>query len=243
MWNSISNVVLCTIAFLWFYLCIQLNRVSWLTPFKKLLTAVFQDRIIINMPVKPLAKITIVNFNHVHNLDHLIAIAVIPGLNISSVSTLSGTSHFDQKVLSRVNAIRINAKDVWAEFREKINLFKGRPGNTFLLTFFEGQALNHEKATTFAPNKPKYGAFTMLSHFLPHTAFYDIDLFYTWKGQPLMPHDASFLWKLLQTDTKIYLNVKTHIFPQSEPEAYLDHLYEGKRIYLDGLNSKLKNLG
>jgi hypothetical protein len=199
----------------------------------------------------PLNQVTIINANHVHNLDQLVMFALLKKPEeITSVSTLKNTGPFDQKILTLIDAITLGPNFL-TEAKGRFDRFKKRKYNTFVLNFFEGVALNHYEGPLEMTwtNRPKYVMFQLLCKQFPGKKFYDLDLVYLHKNSRLNPKDPYFIWKLLHPDTYIYVNVKICTFPRDDPDQFLDELYLQKNQRVQtilsnaSLNSEYKTSG
>jgi hypothetical protein len=196
----------------------------------RVLQVIFQKRItLIGGPLRNLNKITVINSNHWHNLDQLILMTLLPLDQLSSISTLIGTSAFDKKILELIQALYTGPRFL-QECQTKLGKLQDRTYNTFVLTFFEGIALNHSQLCWQEYlNRPKYLAFQVLTQQFPGQEFYDLDLVYQCKGRPLDPKDKWFIWKLLDPQTHLTVNVKKYVYPSTNSaNTFLDGLYEQK---------------
>lgn len=201
---------------------------------------IFKKRVLINGELKKLNKLTIINYNHVHNTDNLMGwiiffINKIKPCKISSISSYNHISDFDMKILNMINAIDIG--NILDDLEYKLEFFNSRDYNRYIMTYFEGITLNHNKQKPYYKyiNRPKYLAFEILCNKFKNKKFYDIDMVYTYKNILMNPKDKYFIWKLLHPKCKIYVNIKECIFPDKNEREYLDNLYLNK-------NKNIKNV-
>jgi len=241
------NLVLICFGLVYFYITVQLGNYFYKRSnfndkvrrkwggyvnmlFPRILRQIFKARItILGGPLRDLNKVTVINANHWHNLDQLILMTVIPLDQLSSISTLTGTNAFDQSILNLIRAIYTGPRFL-QDCRTKFGEFQNRDYSTFVLTFCEGIALNHA-SSSWRPylNRPKYLAFQILTDQFPDQQFYDLDIVYQYKGKPLDPKDKWFIWKLLNENTQITVNIKKYTYPSSNnANGFLDTLYDQK---------------
>jgi hypothetical protein len=249
--TTIVNALTFVSAMLYFWFIISLgyywctsyaSRRKWvsngLTFWGSLLRLVFRKRIVLlGPPIEAQGRLTVVNANHWHNLDGLILYTLFNGGNgtVSAVSTLNNTSSFDRKVLHMIDAITTEEP-----FLERAQTKIRGYTEGFLLTFFEGVALNHSTKTWRKYlNRPKCLTFELLAQELPGVVFYDVDLVYTYKNRALNPKDKWFLWRLMSGQTKIYVHTKRCIFPgpAEDPDRFLDDLYDEKWRHIQAILS------
>lgn len=242
--TNIKNFIIFLYVYVRFFILLKLkdyfsdsrdeSRVSWANLIGKLnfslLSYIFKDRIKLNEKVKEMHKITILNSNHFSNFDNLILFVLlndnkIDPFKISSISTFRNISEFDKKILNLIEAI--SSDNIMNEIDDKIDSFNQKEYNYFLITFFEGIALNHSKNRPFYKylNRPKYLAFELLCNKLNGNKFYDLDLVYTYNSKIMNSKDQFFLIKLFHPKCKIYINVKICEFPKKNEREYLDNLY------------------
>mgnify|MGYP001234701638 FL=1 len=113
-----------------------------------LLDNIFKNRIKINKNIENKNKVTLINANHVHNFDTMLLWILfykngIQPNAITSISTYNNISSFDKKTLEIIEAININAKNLQSEIENKINKYKARNYNSFIISYFEGITLLH----------------------------------------------------------------------------------------------------
>lgn len=215
------------------YIRVNLVNISTYILFK-LINISFHNRIIYNDIIKNINKINIINSNHIHSTDTLILFYLlnksnIKMNNISSISTKNNISNFDFKLLNLGKAIFIN-NDVINFFNNRIHEFQKRNYNTFILSFFEGICLRDVKNNYDYKylNKPKYLIFELMCQKFSNKKFYDIDIVYTYKNKLLDIKDDKFLFKILDPNCKIILNIKIIKFPNEDEKNFLNRLYEKK---------------
>ena len=254
---NIQNILLFILGSFYFMLIIWLGqadtdktRRKWMNRgglYFRILRYIFRNRIHFTGKNEPFtySGITILNANHTHNLDNLVLLACYPGQleEVASISTLENTGRLDKKILYLNTAITLEKKNITnfiPEFHSKIKQYKRRAYPTTIITYFEGVALNHLKGDPFYPHigKPQYLAFQMLAEAFPGKPFYDFTLRYRKSnGNILHFHDPYFLWHLI-SDAKIYIHQRICTFPvkgDSNPNTYLDHLYQEKNTILHDL--------
>lgn len=212
-----------------------------------MLNNLFKNRILINGSIKKLDKITIINYNHVHNADNLIGWIVfylnkIRPYEISSISTFNDISNFDENILNIYESININKLNIFEEIVNKINFFSKKCYNRYVMCFFEGITLNHSKQKSYYKylNKPKYLSFEILCSKFKKKKFYDIDIVYTYKNRWINPKDKYFIWKLLHPKCKIYVNIQKYTFPENNEREYLDKLYLNKNKNIMCILNRIK---
>ena len=207
---------------------------------------IFNNRIKINKNIESKNKVTLINVNHVHNLDSLMLWILfykngIQPNAITSISTYNNISSFDKKILELYESININAKNLQSEFENKINKYQSRNYNKYMISYFEGITLHHSKQRPYYEytNKPKYLAFELMSNKFKNKEFYDVDLVYTYKNKLMNAKDPYFIWKLMHPSCNIYVNIKTCRFPEKNEKEFLDDLYKRKNENIKQILRKL----
>lgn len=211
-----------------------------------LLDNIFKNRIKINKNIENKNKVTLINANHVHNFDTMLLWILfykngIQPNAITSISTYNNISSFDKKTLEIIEAININAKNLQSEIENKINKYKARNYNSFIISYFEGITLLHSKQRPYYEytNRPKYLTFELMSNKFQNKEFYDVDLVYTYKNKLMNAKDPYFIWKLMHPSCNIYVNIKTCRFPEKNEKEFLDDLYKRKNENIKQILRKL----
>ena len=170
--------VLLTCSFIYKFLCIlkinnEFNRKILINNsckiLKKSLNYTFDKKIIITGKKLILTnKISVLNSNHIHNLDWLFILYLvlnnnIEGKQISSLSTDDGISLCDYSVLNLLESIIVGKDNSFIEyFNKKYTCLKKKKYKSVIFCFFEGVAKNNKK---FKENDPKNLSFELFIYF------------------------------------------------------------------------------
>lgn len=242
------NLVLILLAFLWLFLISFIYKINNKNlyfyknliyyNFSKLLYISFFKRIkILNkQKIEIIPNFTILNSNHYHNIDWLILLNLLKnkdGYTITSISKNKDLSYFDELVLNILRPIILNDFNVNIELNNKLKNYKDK----YLLCFFEGKALNHQRKNTYYKytNQPKKILYNYFQNNYPNNYFYDINIVYTFKNKLLRNKDKFFLIKILHPYSKIYLQINKYKFGDND----IEDIYKIKNSQIEQIISKV----
>lgn len=192
-----------------------------------------------------LEKITILNSNHITQLDIFVLLNYtdyLEGKNISSISTIKGINDVDKKILNLNDAILVNntMNDI-KNINNKINLWNRRKYNTLMLTFFEGISIKDSKIKSNKLNHlldPKTLGFELILKNLKSKYMYDANLIYTYDNKLIDPNECTIL-HMFHPLTKVYVSIKKYELPNlKESKWWLNELYQKKDRQIEEIINK-----